>query len=103
MAGTPVAEQQNVDALVVLDLVRQRPRVITLRLDQGDDVLWLRVRRDGMNRRPDADRSDSSQQQDDDERRRQRQAQGGTHRTKRSGCAPPALLCDQLEIVSLSK
>src|SRR5438094_482740 len=52
VARSTVAEQKDVDAFVVLDLPAEGTGLVTLRLDQRDEVLRLGVWRDGMNRRP---------------------------------------------------
>jgi len=62
VAGSAVAKQQDVDALVVLDLPAERPRFVALRVNQGDQVLRLGARRDGMDGRPDAKYAESRDQ-----------------------------------------
>ena len=94
VARSTVAEQQDVDAFVVLDLPAEGTGLVTLRLDQRDEVLWLGVWRDGMNRRPGTKDDESRDQQSEPGDRGHRGAAVLPHTlgAERRGCAPPARL-----------
>ena len=94
MAGSAVAEQQDIDPFVVLDLPAEGAGLVALRLDQRDQVLWLSPRRDGVDRRPDSKNRESGEQESEPGDRGHRGAAVLPYafRAERGGCAPPPRL-----------
>src|SRR5205807_4459208 len=94
VAGSAIAEQQDVDALVVLDLPTKRSGVVGLRVHDRDQVDRLRPWRDGVDRGPDAKNAEPYGQQRDATDEGQCCAGGSppTCRAERDRCAPPARL-----------
>ena len=62
MARPAITEEQDIDALVMLDLPAKRAWFVILGVDQRDQIAGLGTRRDGVNGRPDAEDSQARDQ-----------------------------------------